>query len=139
LSALLRLMAPFLPYITEEIWSWAFAGETGLKSIHHSPWPAADEYKAVPEPESDVSFETAVAALAAIHKEKTLAHMSAGTEIESLTIKANPAAIDVLKLVVGDVMSGARVLEYTLQEDPAIEDGVFTVEDVVFAKKTGGN
>ena len=136
LSALLRLMAPFLPYITEEVWSWAFAAETGEKSIHRSPWPTAGEFETIPGPESDLSFETAVSALAAIHKEKTLAHMSAGTEIESLTIKAEPATIGVLKLVIGDVMEGARVLEYGLQEESSLEPGVFSVEDVVFVKRT---
>src|SRR5207247_1547083 len=39
LGVLLRLFAPVLPYITEEIWSWAFAEETGSRSIHAAPWP----------------------------------------------------------------------------------------------------
>jgi valyl-tRNA synthetase len=40
---ILKLFAPFLPFITEEIYHLHFADKENIKSIHISPWPEADD------------------------------------------------------------------------------------------------
>ncbi|MCU0522012.1 MAG: leucine--tRNA ligase [Anaerolineae bacterium] len=40
-SVLLRLLAPFAPFITEELWERVHGGQPD-GSIHHAPWPAWD-------------------------------------------------------------------------------------------------
>ncbi|MFW5685533.1 MAG: valine--tRNA ligase, partial [Spirochaetota bacterium] len=82
LNWLLRLFAPVLPFITEEIWSWSFAAETGHPSIHRAPWPQASELDHVPEPGYPQSLAVAAAALGVIHKAKTLSGMSIGAPME---------------------------------------------------------
>jgi valyl-tRNA synthetase len=135
LSVLLRLFAPFLPYISEEVWSWHFAAETGQGSIHRASWPEAADFEGIAAPDESSSFEIAMACFAAIHKAKADAAVSAGREVERLTIAANPKTLSKLALVAADVLSAARVREHALAATDDLADGAFEIRDAVFAER----
>jgi valyl-tRNA synthetase len=129
------LFAPVLPYITEEIWSWAFAAETGQASIHRAPWPSLAEFSNFAEPRQPVSFDLAVLAFTAINKTKADHQVSAGRVVEHLTLLADEQTLDQLKPVVCCVVDSARVLAYDLKPSADIEPGAFRVEAPRFAPK----
>ncbi len=135
LSVLLRLFAPVLPYITEEVWSWVFAEETGHASIHKAPWPSDSDFSAIAPPDDALSFDLAVSAHAAINKAKADAEVSMGREVETIKLRANQGTLERLGPVLGDVLSAARCLSHVTESHGELEDGVFVIEDAVFAPK----
>ena len=135
LNVLLRSFAPMLPYITEEIWSWVFAAETGQASIHRAPWPSASELAGVRPPDNPASFDLAMTCLNAINKAKSEAGVSAGRAVESLSLRANATTLAALAPVLADVAGAARCLSYGTQVDPALADGAFAVVDALYAEK----
>jgi isoleucyl-tRNA synthetase len=42
LDTLTRLLAPFVPFVTERVWQALFADSTGIASVHLASWPATD-------------------------------------------------------------------------------------------------
>jgi valyl-tRNA synthetase len=135
LRVLLRLFAPVLPYVTEEVWSWAFAEETGQPSIHRAPWPDARDFEGVSSPEDEASFDLAVAALAAINKSKADAEVSMGREVAELTLAGGAEDLEVLKRVLEDVLAAARVQSHRLEIADDLDPGTFAVRAPRFAPK----
>jgi valyl-tRNA synthetase len=118
LSVLLRLLAPVLPYVTEEVWSWAFAEERAEPTIHAAPWPTLDELRDVPSPGDAASFETAVATLAAINKARSEAGIARSRPVTTVTLRLPPGASRRLATVADDVMASARVEQWDVTHDP---------------------
>jgi valyl-tRNA synthetase len=135
LRTLLRLFAPVLPYVTEEVWSWAFAAETGAPSIHRATWPAAGDFAAVPAPADGASFDVAVACLAAVNKNKSESGVSVGRGIRTLTVATNPATRSRLDRVAADVMAAARAERWDVAPDAGAADGAFRIAAVEFAEQ----
>ena len=141
LSVILRLFAPTLPYITEEIWSWAFAEELApgsqgkARSIHAAAWPDAADFAGIEAPAHAESFDTATAALAAINKAKADAEVSMGREVESLSLATCSDTLGIFEGVAQDVLEAARVRAHTLVARDGIEAGAFEVESIAFAPK----
>jgi len=135
LDVLLRQFAPFLPYITEEVWSWVFADEKGEQSIHRAPWPGSQDFQGIEPPSSDASFDVAVACWTAINKSKADAEVSMGREALRLVIAASPKSLALLEPVLSDVLAAARCLDHELASRPEMEEGTFEILDAEFAPK----
>jgi valyl-tRNA synthetase len=101
LDIVLRLFAPIMPYVTEEVWSWWKVG-----SIHRARWPVIDEVVVWEDPEllSDVS-----AALIQIRGAKTQARVSMKTEISLAKFYGTAWALAHLQTVEPDLRAVGRI------------------------------
>jgi valyl-tRNA synthetase len=105
LCVLHRLLAPYMAFVTEEVWSWTNRG-----SIHRASWPTRDEIVRVSG--TDAAAQKAVAhvteALNAIRKGKVDSKVSIGTPVQQIVYQSTDDAIDCLKLVERDLKAASR-------------------------------
>ena len=126
LDVLLRLFAPFTPFVTEEVWSWWRTG-----SVHRAQWPA-DE--ALSHPGSSVDPEllaSVAAALTEIRRTKTEAKVSQKTEVASVTIQAPASVVSAIKAAEGDLTAAGRIKSLVTEE--AGEE--ITIADISFVEQ----
>jgi len=130
LAVILRLFAPFLPFVTEEVWSWWQDG-----SVHTAAWPAPDEVapaRAAPPageplgtPLAAASLAAASGAIAAIRGAKSGARVSMRAPVRTLVVTAQRDHLDAVLAVLPDVQAAGRVERTELrpgdQDEPAYQ------------------
>jgi valyl-tRNA synthetase len=79
---LIRLLAPFVPYITETVYQYFFKKVNGVQSAHLLDWPVAKETDSVLIGAGDAAFEI----IAKVRQQKSADQKSLATEIATLTI-----------------------------------------------------
>ena len=117
LDVLLRLFAPFLPFVTEEVWSWWQQG-----SIHRSSWPAVDE---LPDAGDPALLEAIAGALIGIRGAKSQAKASMKTEVIRADFSGPAAAIAALRQVESDLRAVGKItgeLHWAESSDPLAVD-----------------
>ena len=118
LSNLLRLFAPFLPYVTEEVWSWWQEG-----SVHRAPWPAvADISGGAGEGGDPAVLDVAAAVLGEIRKAKSEQKVSMRAAVDRVIIADRPERLALLQLAVDDIKQAGVVttLEMAESDTPTI-------------------
>ncbi len=104
LDSLLRLFAPHMPFVTEEVWSWWRVG-----SIHHASWPSDDELRAFDADDLAI-YPAASAVLGEIRKAKSEAKRSMRTEVTQVTVHAPADLLRALEPALDDVRDAGRVV-----------------------------
>ncbi|MFI4944012.1 MAG: valine--tRNA ligase [Burkholderiales bacterium] len=134
LRVLLRLFAPYLPYVTEEVWSWGFAAATGHRSIHRAPWPNAEE---LPSSGADAgrAFDLACAFLDEVRRGKSAAGGTVGRQLATLRVAADASTVAALGPCLADLRAAARAEGELLEARPGLEPGTFQVVELVLAEK----
>ncbi len=121
LSVQLRLFAPFLPFATEEVWSWWQQG-----SIHRAVWPTSEELTAAARRGDPEVLTAASVTLSALRKVKSERKLSMRAELASAVVRGPGSEVTRAQTVEPDLRAAGRV-----RGDFAFEangDGVLTVD-----------
>ena len=125
LSVQLRLFAPVLPFVTEEVWSWWQSG-----SVHRAQWPTATE---LPTGGDRTVPAVAAEALAAVRKAKSEAKQSMRADVATATVTAPEAQVALVEAARVDLANAGRIAELAV----VAGEGPLTV-DVVLAEVAEG-
>ncbi|MDH4147405.1 MAG: valine--tRNA ligase, partial [Acidimicrobiia bacterium] len=115
LETQLRLLAPFLPFVAEEVWSWWRPG-----SIHRASWPTASEVgtNATGEAGADglAVYHSAVQVLAEVRKAKTEAKRSLRTPVERAVVHAPAGMLAAIRSASADLIEAGSIAQFDLVE-----------------------
>jgi valyl-tRNA synthetase len=119
LDVLLRLFAPMLPYVTEEVWSWWHDG-----SVHRAAWPTTDDVAAGVGGDPEVLVAVGEA-LAGIRKAKSEAKVGMRAEVAAITLAGPDAWAQRVQRAEADLRAAGRVtgaVGYAEAETPEARD-----------------
>jgi valyl-tRNA synthetase len=121
LSVLLRLLAPFLPFVTEEVWSWWQRG-----SVHRSPWPTPAELESLLIDNSveavtrdQAAYAWATDVLFEVRKQRSEAKQPLKVPITKVTITTDAESVALMPTVEADLKSALRVQAFELMHGEA--------------------
>ncbi|PPF15362.1 valine--tRNA ligase [Rathayibacter rathayi] len=110
LDVLQRLFAPFLPFATEQTWSWSHDD-----SVHLRPWPSVEGLGGDP-----AVLAAASSVLTAVRRAKTDAKASQKTPARSATVVAPAELVASLRLAASDLAAVGRIAALDLVEGDAL-------------------
>jgi valyl-tRNA synthetase len=120
LSVLLRLFAPVLPFVTEEVWSTREGDPAGrgawhkADSVHRAAWPEPGPLRGLAGEAGDRLLDAASAAIGAVRKAKSEARLPMRATVRRLVVRAPEADLAALSQVLRDVQAAGAVSDVEL-------------------------
>jgi valyl-tRNA synthetase len=118
LSVMLRAFAPFLPFVTDEVWRWWQPG-----SVHGATWPTRNDLPAFAHHASSIDADAAIEpvceVLALVRRAKTEAKVSQRATVERLVVSASTEARAAIEASYGDLREAGSIqaVEYAALAD----------------------
>jgi valyl-tRNA synthetase len=111
LSAMLRLLAPYLSFTCEEVWSWWQPG-----SVHRAPWPTTAEIPSMADHETAIraAYGHLAGALESVRRAKAEVKLSVGSEVQAVAYAASAPEVEVLRLIEHDLRAAVRASALSL-------------------------
>ncbi len=102
--ALVRLFAPYLAFLSEEIWHWCYTHDPDMhESVHRSSWPKTEEFDSIPAPASEELFAAVVGVIEAVRRAKAEASKSMKAPVKHLLITGASHTLDALTTAMDDI------------------------------------
>ncbi|HEY4789841.1 MAG TPA: class I tRNA ligase family protein, partial [Actinomycetes bacterium] len=127
LDVQVRLLAPYLPYACEEVWSWWRDG-----TVHLAAWPepapaavAADQRP----------LEAASEVIAAIRRAKSQAKLPLRTPVALAEVTGPPELLAAARAAEADLAAAGRVASFQYREEPQA-DGLDVRVELAPAEET---
>lgn len=128
LLAILKLLAPFLPFVTEEIYHGLFLESVGDGSIHRSHWPAGQA--AWSDDAAELAGQRLVEIATAVRRFKSTANLSLGAEIPALHLHtADEVLAQALREAEADLSSVTRATIISVGQAADAEMTLISQED----------
>ncbi len=109
LLAVVKMMAPIMPHITEEIYQTYFRGRENVKSVHNTRWPEPEDGW---EDLKALEYGDLLAELVTeTRKYKSDNGISLGKELSKVVVSAPKEVHDLVKAVEADFKGTGRIME----------------------------
>jgi valyl-tRNA synthetase len=116
LSVFLRLFAPILPYVTDEVWSWWQDG-----SVHTASWPTGDEVRnTAGAADAQIVLDVAAEVTAEVRRAKTEAKASLRADVTRVVVRDTSERLAALRAAEADVKEAGHIAELVTEEGPEL-------------------
>ena len=111
IAVLQKLLAPFMPFVVEEVWNWWHTS-----SVHTSEWPKSAALRSAARKVDGTPSAVAAAVLGEVRRAKSDARRPLRTEVVKATVTDTAERIAILDTVAADVCGAGRITELVTAE-----------------------